>query len=80
MARHASYEQRIQVHTLRNIGWGYKLIARQLGLTRGQVLYLSRRSAQPAARSGRPLILDSSQRRHVIDFITENAAHRRMAF
>ncbi len=78
MARHATYEQRIQIHTLRGIGWSFSKIADHLHLTYEQVKYLSSQPTEPAPRSGRPEVLGARDRRRIINFVTASATNRRM--
>ncbi len=80
MTTHTTYEQRIQIRALRGIGWGYRHIASHLHLSRDQVIYWSRHPPKPAERRGRHKIIDATQRRRIVEFITQNASTRQMAF
>nr|AEH41521.1 hypothetical protein [Endocarpon pusillum] len=53
-ANETTRDQRIQVHTLRNIGFTYKQIHQQLGLTYDQVQYAVNHQVTLQKRKGRP--------------------------
>jgi hypothetical protein len=80
MTRHASHKERIQIHTLLNLGWNLKNIASHLTLSERQVQYLAQQPETPRKRPGRPRPLSEEDRQRNITFVTQDARHRRMAY
>lgn len=78
--QHATYKQRIQVHTLRDLGWTITRIAQHLNLTETQVQYLIHQPITPQKRPGRPKKLTTPRRHQLIDFITSNSTTRKMPY
>lgn len=80
MTEHASYKQRVQVHTLRELGWTYLRIAQHLDLTERQVRYIVSQPATPRKRSGRPSVITTPQRRELVDFVIASSYQQRMPY
>jgi transposase len=76
----ASYKERIQIHTLKDIGWHPERIAEHLDLSLRQVDYLSNQPATPKKRRGRPPVITTPKRKELVSFVTRNAENRRISF
>jgi hypothetical protein len=75
-----SRDDRLRIQTLFNeAGWEIDDIVLQLNLTRRQVLYaLENRLTPQKHKTGRPLLLDTPKRKHLISWVTANAQNRRV--
>lgn len=51
---HTSYKYRVQIHSLRDLGWTIAGNANHLNLNKGQVQYLVHQPETPRKRCGRP--------------------------
>lgn len=80
MTRHATYKERIQVHTLQDTGWTVNKIAQYLHLSIRQVQYLITQPCTPAKRSRRPLKIVTPLCCRLVDLITNGKRGRRMPF
>jgi DDE superfamily endonuclease/Transposase len=70
-------DQRIEVRTLREIGWSTAAISRQLGLSRSQVVYTAKQPVTPRKPTGRPSIITSELLVRIIEWICASGIHRR---
>jgi transposase len=70
-------DQRIEIHTLRTIGWNSSQIGRQLGLTARQVQYAVKQPLTPRKSTGRPSIVTAEILLQVIEWICTSTVHRR---
>ena len=76
---HAGYKQRVQIHTLHDLGWTYARIATHLDLTKRQVQYLIHQPKTPKKRTGRPIKINTPKRKLLVDFILSSSSIRRMS-
>jgi transposase len=76
-----SRDERVQILTLRQIGWTYAQIVKHTGCTRHQIEYTCQSShPTPRRRSGRPPLLTEAQVEELIEFVCASKANRRMAY
>jgi Homeodomain-like domain len=68
-ASDATRDERLQVQTLRDIGWSYSRICKQLNLTRHQIAYTATHRATPKKRKGRPPALNQEELNRIIEWI-----------
>ena len=70
-----SRDDRLRIQTLFNeAGWEIDDIVLQLNLTRQQVLYaLENRFTPQKHKTGRPLLLNTSKRKYLVNWVTANA-------
>lgn len=74
-------DERLQILTLRSIGWSFDQIIEKTGATWRQVQYTCQTGqATPARRSGRPPLLTAAQIEELIAFICSSKEARRMAY
>jgi hypothetical protein len=78
MTSPTTYKERIQIQTLRGIGWTQEKIANSLNFSRRQVQYACNVPSTPRKRCGPRPALDTSTRRRVVDFVTASAANHRL--
>lgn len=78
--RYASRDERIRIHTLRNEGYMYKLIAERVGCTERQVGYALSHPLTPKKRSGRPPKLTEAQVDELLRFATTSPRGRLMSY
>lgn len=80
-APYLTRDQRIQVQTLRGVGFTYEAIANHLKITLRQVQYAcSTEHLTPSKRSGRPPALSDEQLDELIDYIRQSKEARRMSY
>jgi hypothetical protein len=75
--RRLTYKERIQIHTLAEIGWQQKAIAQKLGIPRSTVSNCLHTPITPTKPQGRKPILDTPLRTLLVRHATENAEQRR---
>jgi sulfur carrier protein ThiS len=76
-AGNTTRDQRLRVQTLREAGFTYEQIYKQLGLTLRQVQYAVNNPVIPKKRKGRPSILTSDEVELIITWVCQSKAHRR---
>ena len=79
-SRHLSRDQRLQVHTLRDVGYKLQDIARLLGITYGQAQYSAAHRIIPKKRSGRPAVLSEEEVDKIELFVVSTQTGRLMAY
>ncbi|RPA78956.1 hypothetical protein BJ508DRAFT_200594, partial [Ascobolus immersus RN42] len=78
--RHLSRDLRMQVHTLRSIGWTHKEIANKLKCSVSQVQYTLTGPVTPKKRKGRPGKLSEDRVDELVLFVTGSREGRRMTY
>jgi transposase len=79
-ASDATRDKRLQVQTLRDIGWSYSRICKQLDLTRHQITYAATHRATPKKRKRRPPALNQEELNRIIEWICASQDNRRTAW
>ena len=64
--RRLSYKERVQIHTLAEVGWTQTAISKQLGITQQAISLCLRAPCTPTKPKGREPILDTPLRRLLI--------------
>ena len=72
--------ERLQIHTLRDLGWTYTRIADHLSVALRQVQYIAKQPTMPKIKTGRLLLLDTSKRRELVNYVTASAQARQLAY
>lgn len=75
--RRLTYKERVQIHTLRELGWQLKDISNFVQVPISTVSYCLRQPETPTKPKGRPPILNTPLRQLLIRHATENAEQRR---
>ena len=73
-------DQRVQIQTLREIGWTYKQIANHVHVTLRQVQVACIGPRTPQKRRGRPPIITEEQRQDLVAYVTSSARARQMSY
>jgi transposase len=79
-ASDATRDERLQVQTLRDIGWSYSQIRKQLDLTRNQIAYAATHRLTPKKRKGRPPMLSQEEINYIIEWICASNSNRRTSW
>ncbi|KAI1005248.1 hypothetical protein K3495_g2969 [Podosphaera aphanis] len=75
-----SRDQRVQIYTLRGLGFTHLAIGNQLGITERRVQYaLARQFLMPKKRNGRPHALNAKQEVELEEFVTSSSEARQMS-
>ena len=75
-----SRDQRVQIYTLRGLGFTHLAIGNQLGITERRVQYdLARQCLTPKKRNGRPHALNAQQEVELEEFVTSSSEARQMS-
>ena len=78
--RQLSRDQRVQIYTLRGLGFTHLAIGNQLGITERRVQYaLARQCLTPKKRNGRPHALNAQQEVELEEFVTSSSEARQMS-
>ncbi len=75
-----SRDQRLEIRTLRDIGWTYKDIAARMKVTERAVQTACTVGATPQKRSGRPGLLTPDQNTQLIEFVCASQKNRLMPY
>jgi len=75
--RRLSYKERVQIHTLAEVGWTQTAISKQLGITQQAISLCLRAPCTPTKPKGREPILNTPLRRLLVQHATQNAKQRR---
>jgi transposase len=75
--QNTSRDDRLRVHTLREIGWNSRDITRHTGLTQNQVRYALTHPSTPRKPSGRPSQLSPNDIDRIIEWVCASKANRR---
>ena len=75
--RRLSYKERIQIHTLAELGWTQTAISQRLGIQQRTISNCLRAPCTPIKLKGRKPILNTPLRRLLVQYATENAEQRR---
>src|SRR3954469_66342 len=76
--RRLNYKERVQIHTLHELGWTQVAISRYLGVPQRTISDCLRQSITPTKpQGGRPPIFDTPLRKLLVRHATENAEQRR---
>jgi transposase len=74
-------DQRLQVRTLRDIGWTYSRIASHLNCTERQIqTACTSEQTTPKKRDGRPTLLSNEQREELVVFVCNSRTNRLMSY
>ena len=75
--RRLTYKERIQIHTLSDLGWTQRAISQKLGIRQQTISLCLRAPCTPTKPTGRNPILDTPLRRLLVQHTTQNAEQRR---
>lgn len=73
-------DQRLQVQTLRDVGWRYSDIAAHLGFSWKQVEIACQSRVTPKKRKGRPSTITDEMRHELVAFVCQSGVTRRMTY
>ena len=75
--RRLSYKERVQIHTLHELGWTQKSISAYLHISQTTISHCIRSPITPTKGRGRQPILDTPLRKLLVRHATENVEQRR---
>ena len=75
--RRLSYKERVQIHTLAELGWTQTAISQRLGIQQRTISNCLRAPCTPTKPKGREPILNTPLRRLLVQHATQNAEQRR---
>ena len=72
-------DQRLEIHTLRELKWTYPKIATHLDISIRQAEYAAKQPLTPK-KKGRPPLLDTPKRKELVDFVISSIKTRQMPY
>ncbi len=78
--KHATRDERLQVHTLAGMHMAVKDIAAKMSFTPERVYYILKCPISPRKRKGRPPIFDQEKRQRLVEFVVQSPENRQMAY
>ena len=75
--RRLTYKERVQIHTLRELGWNQKAIGLYIKVPQNTISICLRQLATPTKQAGRKPLLNTPIRQLLVRHATENAEQRR---
>lgn len=78
--REFSYKERVQVKTLRDVGWSLQCISEHTNIPQSSIHNIYMTPTTPRKRDGRPKVLDPFTQKPLIEFVQQSSVNRRMTF
>ena len=73
-------DQRLEIHTLRELKWTYPKIATHIGISTRQAEYAAKQPLTPKKKKGRPPLLDTPKQKELVDYVSSSSKTRRMPY